>query len=462
MPPKSDIWLHFKISTSDKSKAICNYCKKEISRGGKTSRDFNTSNLRNHFSYNHQREVEGFAKVTSVSEQVPSSSATHPSESPQKRLKQYDLKHFAEKHSTWKRSDPRCTEADKSLVKMICLDMQPASIVDDKGFQQFVKTLQPRYCLPERKDIMGKQMPEMLQTVKTKVQDLLLTAERIAVTTDLWTSGAGGDFISMTAHFINEEWGYTHLSLEVMPFCGANHTGDLIAENIRAALSEWGIQLKVKTVVSDSAANMVNAISQLNGTIHIPCVQHRLQLVVKNGCMNQPAVMKLTSNAKRIVSHFHMSVASTKMLKEAQLKYSLPQHMLIKEEPTRWDSCFDMLERLVEQQEAVQNISRKIPGLHTHLTPADWTLAEEVIELLHMFKEATLSLSSDNCMTSDVIPLINSLDRGLQKIKLKKVFGLKAAVTEMLHSLTDRFKDIEENMEVYAAATILDPRYKNR
>ncbi|KAJ8891001.1 hypothetical protein PR048_010510 [Dryococelus australis] len=120
-----------------------------------------------------------------------------------------------------------------------------------------------------------------------------------------------------------------------MPFCGASLTGELIAENIYTAFVEWEISGKVKVIISDSAANMKSAIAQLPSVSHSPCVQHRLQLVVEEGCLNQRCVPKIVASIKRIVSHFPMPVTSTKLLREAQVKYGLPQHALIKEEATK-------------------------------------------------------------------------------------------------------------------------------
>ncbi|KAJ8895634.1 hypothetical protein PR048_000970 [Dryococelus australis] len=130
-------------------------------------------------------------------------------------------------------------------------------------------------------------------------------------------------------------------------------------------------------------------------------------------------------------------------------------------EVTRWDSCYNMLERLVEQQEAVQNFTRKISGLCS-FSPADWTLAENIVELLRLFKDATLALSKENCILSKVIPIINSLRCGLQMQRSRKDTALKNTVCDMHYALERRFLDMEANIEQYAAETILDPRYKNR
>src|SRR4029434_2566975 len=47
------IWAHFKINDDDRSKAQCKICTATVSRGGKESTLFNTSNLIKHLKTHH-------------------------------------------------------------------------------------------------------------------------------------------------------------------------------------------------------------------------------------------------------------------------------------------------------------------------------------------------------------------------------------------------------------------------
>ena len=55
-PKKSYIWDHFTVSGLDESKATCVHCQQSVSRGGKTSKAYNTSNLRKHLNWKHQEQ----------------------------------------------------------------------------------------------------------------------------------------------------------------------------------------------------------------------------------------------------------------------------------------------------------------------------------------------------------------------------------------------------------------------
>jgi hypothetical protein len=57
---------------------------------------------------------------------------------------------------------------------------------------------------------------------------------------------------------------------------------------IRANLfNGWEILGKVKVIVTDNARNVVNAIRNIQGVDHYPCMAHSLQLVLQNSCLNK-------------------------------------------------------------------------------------------------------------------------------------------------------------------------------
>ena len=80
------------------------------------------------------------------------------------------------------------TALDELLAKMIVKDIQPFSVVEDEGFNDFVKALNPRYKLPSRRTLVRTIIPRLLTTAKQDLRNLLLRTENIAITTDHWSS----------------------------------------------------------------------------------------------------------------------------------------------------------------------------------------------------------------------------------------------------------------------------------
>ena len=66
---------------------------------------------------------------------------------------------------------------------------------------------------------------------------------------------------------------------------------------------------------------------------------------------------RLLGTVNRIVSFFHRSDTANTQLKAEQKLLDLPQHKLLQDCKTRWNSSYDMLERYVEQQAAVPAVS---------------------------------------------------------------------------------------------------------
>ena len=77
---------------------------------------------------------------------------------------------------------------DQALVTMIVEDIQPTSLVNDEGFQEFIKIVYPGYIPPSRRTITRDLFPQCYTTCKLKLMESLSKTTHCAITTDLWTS----------------------------------------------------------------------------------------------------------------------------------------------------------------------------------------------------------------------------------------------------------------------------------
>ena len=80
----------------------------------------------------------------------------------------------------------------------------------------------------------------------------------LAVTSDGWTSIATQNYVTMTAHFIDEEWCMKSLCLQTRHVPESN-TGLVLKERHKDAFREWKIDEKTITRVVDNARNVVCA-----------------------------------------------------------------------------------------------------------------------------------------------------------------------------------------------------------
>ena len=172
-------------------------------------------------------------------------------------------------------NDSRACSIHKKLGEMIAIDSQPISIVEDPGFINFVKSLEPRYKIQNRKYFTEKVFPKMIIGVKAELDKILLTPDvkHYSFTTDIWsTIVAHRCLLSLTAHWISDSFEKSSAVLHVT-LLQESHTGNYICVKFSQILLTWGI-------------NMVKVMRDAN-LCSYGCFAHSLQLVVNDGyCLN--------------------------------------------------------------------------------------------------------------------------------------------------------------------------------
>ncbi|XP_050957167.1 E3 SUMO-protein ligase ZBED1-like [Labeo rohita] len=213
-----------------------------------------------------------------------------------------------------------------------------------------INTLDPRYVIPTRSYMTDKAVPRIYDKVKDDVKSALSSAPRVALTCDGWTSRATEAFVTITCHYVDEEWELMSHVLQTRAM-HESHTGSNIAELLKAALEEWDLVSKDPAIVTDNAANMSVA-AELAGMLHFRCFAHTLNLASQRA-LKLPAVARLLGRVRRISTFFKRSITASHVLRQKQKLLELPEHKLITDVVTRWNSAHDMLERFLEQQPAV-------------------------------------------------------------------------------------------------------------
>ena len=342
---------------------------------------------------------------------------------------------------------------------MIALDCQPLSIVEDLGFVRLMRKLKPNYKMPSRKYFTTNVINSMHSSVLNDVKNLVKESQHISLTTDIWTSNSNDSFISFTGHCIDSNFYRKTAVLRVKPFPD-KHSADNIREMIQTTILDYNISFnKIHLIVSDNAPNMIKGIRE-TGISHLPCFLHTLQLVIHDCIFKQEILKEIISKAKKIVGHFRHSNLAYSKLYDLQLKHDVPQHKLIQDISTRWNSTFFMLERLFEQKTAIVMYCLEMPNLPI-LSANEWFVMEKVTKLLKIFHSSTLMLSKREALVSDIWPQIVFLKQFVKDASRDKSFsGLNATFDALILSLNERLKKYESNYDVIIA-TFLDPRYKN-
>lgn len=470
MALKSTVWDYFIRTSSDKVK--CNVCSAVLS-----ARDSSTSNMNRHFRLKHptlnlkesrsrpsaviEEEVTNAARMD-INRSLPiadevapqaSSSASASTATMQRNTKQSTISAFAVKPM----SAVKREKIDEQLLTFIIKGYHAFNMVECPEFKRFCYLLNHNYDTPSRKTLSNSLLSKVFDRTLSEVRnDIATNASFISLTTDGWTSIKHESFFAVTAHFIDRNYCLKSYLLSCFKFSG-QHTAENIAQELRNTAKVWDIQHKIVACTTDNAANMVKAV-QLCNWWHVPCFAHSLNLVVQNSL---ELIAETRSKVRSVVEHFKRSPQALEKLHniQRQLGYSI---LTPKQEcPTRWNSTFEMFQRLLSMKEPLQSAMAILNSETVQkLSNEDWHLIEKCTEALASFEEVTKEVSSERSVSLSKLML---LSKGLYShcLRLKDTNKTVEALTarladEVLRRLIRKYGDLAIVWE----ATLLDARFK--
>lgn len=459
----SSLWMHFTQETESK-KAKCKYCSSYISFAGGSN-----GNLTRHMKTKHPTislapERQDFINLSepdprqtsqiasrngnSQSLAISSSSSISAVSSLQNSITQYIHKPPPIRN---------VQEIDRQVVKMIAKGHHALRIVEEPEMRKLIQLVSncPGYQLPSRKTLSTNLMSNVHQELQSEARIKIKAAVALSLTTDGWTSSNNESYIAVTAHFIDDETNLCSILLTCHAF-NDRHTSENLCDFLRNVMIEWDILNKVTAVVSDNASNIINAV-KLGKWRSIGCFAHTLNLVVQTATKE---ISDVLVQVKSIVEYFNRSTQGQNKLATTQKQLNLPILKLKQDVPTRWNSTYDMLQRIIQVKDAViTTIALLRPDLN--IKQEDWEVIEEVLPLLKPFYEVTIEISAEKNVTlSKVIVFNNLIQDFLRKYfsQNQKIISVQSALKKGMET---RFKDLENNI-LYAESTILDPRFKAR
>lgn len=108
----------------------------------------------------------------------------------------------------------------------------PTRVVEQEGFRDFCKQMNPGFTVPYRRKLVGDTIPKLFCGEIAKLRNELKGVEYVHLTTDGWSSRAQRSFVSVTGAFIDKGWVAHERLLDLKPFEG-EHTAISIAEGIK-------------------------------------------------------------------------------------------------------------------------------------------------------------------------------------------------------------------------------------
>ena len=482
---QSSLWNYFVEDVNDYTNAVCKIgdCNKIISRGktGTARSRLSNTGMRSHIKTSHSKEWQEFLgtekeqqeakfaleNVEMENNESENGGATIFNLRSQKKRKsffQQNLPELVHLKETYDINDPRAKSKHQALLTMMITDLQPFRIVNDPGFLNYSKLLDPRFAVGS--DMFYRRLLEKASVKgRNKIQSKLDQdkPQSVSVQMDGWSTHKHG-YIGLNVNYINSEWRRAKLCLACRPF-DEHHTGQNLARWVESECDAWGITDSVGVVTTDTAANMKKMMNYLPYHFsHGDCINHVLQLVIKDELLEKPSIKNLVQNCRSICSFANMSVLLAQSIIKRQIEAGKEKNdclYLVQDVVTRWNSTYLMLKRFLELQQVIRDIlldqewNRK---LDVTITNADWNLMEKVVTVLGVFFEATERFSSSSACISEVIPTITGLLVTLE-VHEGDDHGVKDFKKKLKESVVKRLGDKETSIQ-YSLATLLDPRYK--
>ncbi|XP_023224555.1 zinc finger BED domain-containing protein 4-like [Centruroides sculpturatus] len=437
----SSVWSHFTILNNELKLAECDICAKKLSYHS------TITNLKKHLSRKHPAiNLEALHKnEDGVVVSTSTSSNNHVETS---RLHEFNKFSNRRKQRFSSSLIPQRNFIDKKLLNLFIIDLQPFSIVEGRGFAQFIKALDPNYELPKKKVITQTIIPTLYKQCLHKVTEKLSMAKAVCLTFDSWTSENNEPYLSLTAHYITDEFQFQSMLLGCIL-----QDGSYLAEEIRSIVEKFNLSDKILIVVSEDVANLRTVAQQLNWEWFC-CYAHTLNSILQNSLQHIGPLLK---KIRQIVGYVKRNIITISHSSTCQQETSAGEK-LIHDDVGRWNSTYYMVERFVELREIVATLFNEHVPL---LTEEEWGICKQVLKILKPFEEVTVQLCREQyVMASQIIIFTNGLISVCTEL-MEQNFDrtVKNVLNSLLHDLSTRFSSLENNKNI-ALCSFLDPRFK--
>ncbi|KAL2930729.1 putative AC transposase [Bienertia sinuspersici] len=239
----------------------------------------------------------------------------------------------------------------KKVHSSIMYHSYALSIVEHVKLREMLSYLQPkvrhvtrntilRYCLLEH-----KRLKSFLRECLSELNS------RVCFTCDCWSACTSQGFLTLTAHFVDNNWNLKSRILNFRYF-PPPHRGVDISLFVVGLIKEWGLETKVFSMTCDNAGAMDVMVAVLNLICTLFCFEVR-------GAVNYIA----GSDSRLCV--FDKCVADSQCNFIGKLRIDCP---------TRWNSTYLMLKRVIEAKEALILFGTIDLSFEYVLTDEEWKL----------------------------------------------------------------------------------------
>ena len=111
----------------------------------------------------------------------------------------------------------------------------------------------------------------------------------------------------------------------------------------------------------------------------VTCAAHHLQTAIGHAFNDIKSIDSLLAKSRKLIVHVRHSAIATEELLKREKQLQLKVLKLRQDCPTRWNSAFLMVDRLIEVKLAVTTVLQNDDNYkHLNLSDREWSLAKEL------------------------------------------------------------------------------------
>ncbi|XP_010265296.1 PREDICTED: uncharacterized protein LOC104603063 isoform X2 [Nelumbo nucifera] len=435
----TSLYLKFFETAPDGKSRRCKFCKQSYSISTATG------NLGRHLNHRHP----GYDKM-GVGDAV-NNTAPQPSpvtKKPQSQVKppSVDLDHL-----NW------------LLLKFLILGSLPPSTLEEEWLSNSFKFLNSsvKFWTGQKfQAVILEVFKSMRDDVKAYMEQV---NSRVSITLDFWTSYEQVSYMSVKAHWIDENWSLHNILLDIshIPYpCG----GTNIYQSLVKVLKMYNIESRILSCTHDNSQNAMHLDGQkVVPFCYIPCAARTLNLIIEDGLRT---VKPVISKIREFVLEMNASVEISEEFNKTTAAYQEGSWKFPLDASTRWSGNYLMLDIVRKASKSMDAVIRNhedtLGNRNMLLSPAE----KNAINIMHAYLEPFYKTTNNIC-TSKVLTI------GLVLFFMDHVSEMIAACRDSRHN-PDWLKSTAEDMakksrsyngQVYNVftymAAILDPRIKS-
>uniref|UniRef100_A0A6P7F946 Zinc finger BED domain-containing protein 4-like n=1 Tax=Diabrotica virgifera virgifera TaxID=50390 RepID=A0A6P7F946_DIAVI len=177
-------------------------------------------------------------------------------------------------------------------------------------------------------------------------------------------------------------------------------------------------------------------------------------------------VQAILKRCKEVVKFFKSSCIAYEKFKEVQVQAwkgtaneQKDPYTLVQEVPTRWNSCFYMIQRILQTSESLNKTLLKIRKAPAPLTIDELSILGDLEKALGCFEEATKKISGSSYVTSSlIIPMVYGIHNNLTSEVMSTEIGDNFRLG-LIESVSKRLFQYESR-SLTRISTLIDPRFK--